>query len=713
MTTLASNEGEDQLLYSLHALLADKRVVVLAAELKAAIKNRHMAISPEAIVDICEDFNWRGEIVSKKFEDIEPSELPCIALTKNDGYCVIHQIDAKNKQVRFSRHSPKKESKLVSFKEFADLYAGTIITVKVSENYERRTDEERIFAKRKAWFWGLIWEYRAYYGQVVLAALIINLIAIVIPLFAMNVYDRVVPNNAIETLWVLAIGVMLAIFFDFLLKNLRAYFVDNVNKKLDVTLTTQLLDKALHIRMDAQPGSSAVRANSLKEFDSVRDFLSSAILTTTIDLPFMVIFIAVVGFIAGSLFIVPAVSALLILVSSVLLSFPIYHYVSRTFQGSSQKTAILFEALSFIELIKSSSAYASILDRWRKLGSQVALESQKYKFYSTLATNITGMITTLNNVVLVIWGVYKIKSGDITMGALIGSSILCGRALAPLGQVAGLLTRIQQTRCSFASLNQVMDSPEESTANKFYGAISEANSNIKFEKVSFAYPNAAANSLSNISFEVKAGEKVAILGNIGSGKTTILKLLLGFYEPSDGKILVGDIALDHYHPTILRDGIGYLEQQPKILYGTAHYNIKLKAPYATDEEVLEVAKIAGCADFICRHPDGFNMELAEHGKGLSIGQLQTVALARTLLPKPPILLLDEPTSAMDYASEQKFVNNLFSYYKDKTLIMVTHKHSILQLVDRILVMSNGTLMMDDTRERVMQAIASAGGKKAD
>ena len=706
MNDSSLSENEACLLDCFIAIAKTKGSKVAKKQLIAEIQLRDVNISPASLVEIGNRFSLSVDLATAPLAKIKPAILPILLVMNDQSVCILTQINHKTNTVQLKYYQGDNSLHQVKISDLTKEYSHRYLYITTLEKFEMRSDESELFKKRKNWFWGTIWQFRHLYKQVIFSALVINLIALASPLFVMNVYDRVVPNNAIETLWVLAIGVILAYIIDFVLKTLRAYFVDAVNKKLDIVLSTQLLRKSLNTTMASQPASSGVRANHLKDFDSVRDFFGSAVLTGAVDLPFFFIFIAVIGYIGGKLCLVPLGASFIIILMAKILSGPLYHHISQTFVGSTQKTAVLFESLSSVELIKTTLSHARILDRWRRFTGKVAEESMRSKLYSVLAVNFTAFVLVMSNVIVVILGVYAIKAGDLTIGGLIGCTILTSRALAPLAQVTGLLTRVQQTRCSLAALNEVMAAEEERSEGQSFLNLDHLEGTIKFENVSFNYPGQETELLKNISFEVKEGEKVALLGNMGSGKTTLFKILLGLYKTDAGSVSINDVDINQYDPIFLRQQMSYLEQSPKLLFGSALYNIKLKHPDASDEEVLEAAKISGANYMLSRHPKGFNMQIAEQGKGLSGGQAQTIALARTLLPNSPVLLLDEPTGAMDHWAEQKFITAMRGYLQGKTMLLVTHKQSLLTLVDRIIIMQNGQVVMNDTRDKVLEAMSS-------
>lgn len=704
MTMSAKKQQELQLLDAFIAAAKLQGRTVDPQKFTAEIMTHDREITAQTIVEVAKRFDLIATLDKRFFKKITFEDIPTILILKNGDACLLLDVDNETYTAKVQYFGTENLIKMVSIDALEESYSGDCLIIKAYEPFEERADDKKMFKMHYPWFWGTMMQFSSFYSHVILAALLINIFTIIFPLYVMNVYDRVVPNNATDTLWVLTFGVFLAFLFDFLLKTLRAYFVDVANKKVDIILSSRLLKKTLDVRMADQPASVSVRANHLKDFESVRDFFSSLTLAGVVDLPFMVIFIAVIFFVGGALAIVPIVSVVIITIMSLILSIPLYNYVSQSFVGSSQKTAILHEALSAVEVVKSNVSYGDILSRWRHYSVEVAELALKSRFFSTLAVNMTGFVTQFSNIAVVVFGVYLIHTGTLSIGGLIACTMLTGRCLAPLGQVTSILIRLQQTRCSLKALDDIMALTEERSEEKTYVMQSAIVGAVELDQVAFHYADQNVDFLKDISFKITPGEKVAILGNMGSGKSTILKLIMNFYEPTQGMIRIDDIAIDQWDPHHLRRSVGYLEQSPKLLFGTAIYNVTLKHPDAPVENIQRAIDVSGAARIFSRHPDGINMKIAEQGKGLSGGQVQSIALARTLVGDPKILLLDEPTSEMDQLSEQEFIQKMPAYLEGRTLIMVTHKQSLLRIVDRIIVLHNGKVLMDGAKNEVLGKI---------
>ena len=566
-----------------------------------------------------------------------------------------------------------------------------------------------------SWFWGTIFKGWPIYGESIFASFMVNLFALASPLFVMNVYDRVVPNNAMATLWVLAIGALLVAGFDFLLRTLRSYFIDIAGKRADLALSSSIFEKLLGTRMEAQDNSSGAVANHMREFEGLRDFFTSASLTTLIDLPFLVIFLIVIWMIGGPIVIIPLLAVPIVLTAALLIQIPLHKAVSETFKESNQKHAILVEALSGNETIKSEGAEGVMQQKWEYYIQKLAKSGMKSKLWSTLATNFTTFMHQATTIGIVIYGVHQISAGEMSVGALIASTILTGRALAPLTGIAGLLLRFRQSKVALKALHGMMAKPVDRPESTEYLQRPPPEGSIELRDISFHYPQAADensegtrnsedNALNKINLSISAGEHIAIIGRIGSGKSTLQKLLLGLYQPQEGAILIDNTHLNQLDPATIRREMGYVSQDIVLFKGTLPENISFANPEADDDAVLAAAKLAGVDEFASQHPKGYDLMIGERGVGLSGGQRQTVAMARAILLQPPIILLDEPTSSMDSGAEQSWKNRFTPFLKNRTLILVTHRSSLLSLADRVVVLDKGRIAADGPRDQVLQAL---------
>lgn len=557
----------------------------------------------------------------------------------------------------------------------------------------------------QAWFWGVIRQCWPVYGEVLVASLLLSLFALVMPLFTMNVYDRVVPNHALETLWALAVGVGLVLLFEFAMRMLRGYFVDLAGKRIDVTVSATVFEKVLGIEMKSRPASVGSLSSQLQEFESVRDFLTSATITTLIDLPFAAVFIAAMFWVGGPLAWVPLLTVPLVLGLSLALQGPLSRAVRASSACAAQRQAALVETLVGLETIKTTGAEGVAQRQWEQVVGQMARLALRSRWLSACVINAALFAQQAATLAVVVIGVYLIADDRLTMGGLIACTILAGRALAPLSQMAGLTTRYHQARTALAGIERTMALPVERPPGKHFLHRPPLRGEIEFRAVSFRYPGRDSAALDGVSFRIASGERVGLIGRIGSGKTTIEKLILGLYPPDAGSVLVDGAEVRQLDPAALRRGIGHVPQDVMLFSGTVRDNIVIGAPWADDAAVLRAARLGGVSEFIERLPEGYDLRLGERGEGLSGGQRQAIAIARAELLQPPVLLLDEPSSAMDNRSEEQFKARLAAALGERTLLLVTHRGSLLSLVDRLIVMDQGRIVADGPKAEVLNALA--------
>jgi len=560
--------------------------------------------------------------------------------------------------------------------------------------------------RARHWFWGAMLEQRFVYRDVLWAALLINLFALAFPMFSMNVYDRVVPNNAVETLWALAIGVVLVIGADLFMRLVRSRFVDEASARIDVKISATLMEKVLGMRLEHRPESVGSFAANLRGFEQVRDFIASSTVTTLIDLPFALLFVGVLVWISPWLALPVLVAGGLILVMGIVLQQRLHELSETTYRAGAQRNATLIESLTGIETIKSQGAESVIQSRWERANAFLARTNVKMRALSSGAMYGANFLTQGATVAIIIVGVYLIGQRELTMGALIAASMLASRALAPAGQIVGLLMQYQGARTAMRNLEQLMAKPVERPAGDTFIHRPQLHGDIEFRNVKFAYPGRQDAALDGLSFKIAAGERVALIGRVGSGKSTIQRLIMGLYQPSEGAVLLDGIDLRQLDPADVRRNLGYVSQDVMLFYGTLRENVTFGLPYADDSAVLAAADTAGLSEFVNRHPRGFDMAVGERGESLSGGQRQSVGLARAVLHNAPILLLDEPTSAMDFSTEAQITAKVGAFAQDKTVVLVTHRTSMLAMVTRVIVIDGGKIVADGPRDRIMEALAS-------
>ena len=651
---------------------------------------------------------FKTKVLRTKLEEINPLVLPCILLLDNSTTdsleaCILLGFDDEGNNARVTFPDSPDLENVVSLEELKKQYFGFSILLKKQLDF-KENDSALSSVKESHWLWGSIKIVRNVYRDVIIASLLINLFVLSTPLFTMNVYDRVIPNNAKDTLWILAIGVVVIYAIDVILKFLRSYFLETAAKKTDIIASSIIFEKVLDLKMSSVPNSVGSLANILKEFESIRGFLTSSTIALLIDIPFIFIFLIAIYFIGGQLIMVPIAIIVIILIYTYYAKIKLANAVKESYDAGSNKNGVLIESLSSIETLKSLGATGYSQWRWEEATSKIADKSINSKMISSSITTVTSFLVQLNTVALVIVGTYMIAENNLTMGGLIATIIISSRTISPMGQVSSLLSTFQHTKTTYDALNDIMNLPVEHPQGKKFVARPEYKGKIDFRNLSFTYPNADKETLNNISFSIEPGEKVAIIGKIGSGKTTIQKLLVSLYHPNEGSILIDNIDIKQLDPTELRKNIAYVSQDVLLFDGTVKENIVYRTPNIDDDKILQAAQISGVLDFVNKHPKGFDMPVGERGSFLSGGQKQAIAIARSILLPYPIVLFDEPTSSMDTSSENRFINNIRKYQDDKTVILVTHKTSLLKLVDRIIVIEDGKVALDGKKDLILNKL---------
>ena len=670
--------------------------------LKSGLPQTEDGVSPSRCVRAAQLQGMRADLVRKQsVRDISPLSMPCILILKGDNACILHEIDGDRATVFLSElpNTPK----IVGVEELEKGFTGFVLFGQMEAKLDKRAGDIRL-VDTKPWFWGTIWNFLPIYKHVFLASIVINLLIIATPIFVMNVYDRVVPNNAIETLWVLALGVFLVYLFDFLLRNLRSYFLDVAGRNADVIIASRLMRQVMAMRFDHKPDSTGSLANNLREFESLREFFSSTTFQTVIDFPFLIIFVMIIWYIGGPLAWIPAIIIPVVLALGVLSQYPFQRVVQKGFREATLKNALLIEIINGLETIKTSAAEGRMQHLWEKLVGVNAATNKQAKALANLSITTTLISSQLVSVLTIIWGVYLIYDGELTMGGLIACNILASRAMAPMGAVAAMLTRLQQSKMALKSLNLLMEVPNERPEGGAPFIYDHLEPTIAFEGLTFSYPGAATPALEGIDLKIRKGEKVGVIGQMGSGKTSLGRLVVGLYQPQEGALKVGDVDIRQIDIANLRKNVGYVAQDNFLFYGTIKENIAIGVPNIDDYSIMRAATISGVMDFVIRHPAGFAMPVGERGLSLSGGQRQSVAIARALLNDPDILILDEPSSNMDLGAEAKLKKRLRMIMRDKTVMLITHRMSMLDLVDKLILMGNGRVLAYGSKASVLAAM---------
>ena len=554
------------------------------------------------------------------------------------------------------------------------------------------------------WFLVYVSSQKKFYLQAIIASIFINIFALITSIYIMVVYDRIIPNNAISSLISILAGVLFVIFMDFSMKMLRGYFLDMAGKQIDSSSSNDIFQKIIGYDLSKAPKFSGELVSVVREFETFREFFNSVTLTSLVDFPFIIVFLTVIYGIGGSIAFVPGVIVPVVIVFGILIQ-PALKQISEDSQKDGQaKQTVLGEMINGLETVKTVSGGSVLKDRWMGAVNAQSKTSIKSRIFTQLALNFAGIGQQLSQMGIIGFGVLAVSSGDLSMGGLIACTILSGRTLAPLGQIGGLMGRLNSAKAAYHSVTKFMlEASREETAKEYFPRENITGS-VEFSHVSFSYSNDTQIILNDINVKINAGEKVAVIGKIGSGKTTILKLIMGLYQPNNGSVLIDGANIQQIRPEDIRRQFGVVMQNTYLFSGSIRENIAFGLDAISPQEIDEAATIAGVSEFTKKMNNGLDYQLSEGGKDLSGGQRQAIALARAIVRKPSIILLDEPTSAMDLTSERQIIQNLKSYFNKQTLIVVTHRMSLLQLVDRVIAVDDGKVTVDGTRESILSKL---------
>jgi len=700
---LAAARPHDELLDCLLILARSHGEALTAEAALAGLPIEGGRLTPSLFERAAHRGGLSSRIVQQPISLLRAELLPAVLLLEGEHACLLLDRSPDGQTLRVVYPELGESPMEVPLTQIAQQYIGRAIYARPRQRFDARTPQVRT-SRQGHWFWSVIAENRLLYRDVLLAAFLANLFALGLPMFTMNVYDRVVPNQAFDTLWVLASGLLILTVGDLLLRTMRGRFVDLASSRADVKLSAYIMERVLGTRMEQRPVSAGSFAANLRSFESVRDFIGSATVVAFIDLPFALIFMVVIGWIAWPVLIPLLIGATLLILFALSVQHRMHELAETTYRAGAQRNATLVEGLVGFETVKALGAESPIQNKWEKSAALLARVGTQLRFLSTLATNSSSLVMQLITMSIIVLGVYLIGEKMLTLGGLIACSMLASRAMAPVGQVAGLLVQYHTAATALTSLNEMMKREIERPADANFITRGSLRGAIEFRDVSFTYPGQQTPSLRNMSFKIQPGEKVALLGRIGCGKTTLQKLILGLYRPTSGAVLIDGIDQRQLDPAELRRQIGYVQQDVMLFYGSLRDNITMGAPLADDAAVLKAAGIAGILDLVNTHPQGFDMLVGERGESLSGGQRQGVAIARAVINDPPIMLLDEPTASMDHSSEEEVKKRLKEFGQGKTMVVISHRTALLDLVDRIIVIDAGRIVADGPKDQVVAAL---------
>ncbi|MFD2190936.1 type I secretion system permease/ATPase [Pistricoccus aurantiacus] len=646
-----------------------------------------------------------ARLVACPLERLNPPLLPAVLLLEPGRACVLLGLDLDAGMARVAFPELGDAEARIDLEILETRYSGRAIYVRPRLRLDSRSENEGR-GKRKDWFWGVIRENRRLYRDVIVGSVMINLFALAMPLFVLNVYDRVVPNHATETLWVLVAGIFLVLCFDLVMRLMRSAFVDLAAGRADVKLSSALMAKVLGLRLETQPSSTGSFVSTLQSFESVRAFIGSATVIALVDLPFVLLFLAIVALIGPALVIPLAVAMVVILLYALAAQGKLRELAESTQQVSAARNAVLVESVAQLETVKAMRGESRAQGIWEKATAFQAQVTARLRMIGASVTSVAQWTQQTAGVAVIAIGVYLIIDGNLTQGGLIAAYMLTTRALAPVSQAAALLAQYHQSATALDALDELMAQPEERSEDRTFIHRPVIEGGIRCDRLSFRYPQAQRNTLSDVSLTLAPGEKIAVLGRVGCGKSTLQKLLLGLYQPTEGALTIDGLDIRQLDPLQLRRHVGQVPQDVRLFQGSLKDNILAGAgsDAVEDDDLLRALRIGGLEELVKAHPQGWDLPVGEGGRMLSGGQRQAVAIARAVVHDPAILLLDEPSSAMDHAAEEALKTRLRAYGEGKTLILVTHRAPLLSLVDRILVMDAGRVMADGPREQVLKAL---------
>ena len=689
------SDGATALIHAVQHILALSGMAFSAGAVRDLPELTSDVFDPKSAVSALRHVGFEATYGEMKLKKLRATHCPAIGFLKGGEAVVVHAIDESGMihVRRFGGEEQFVEEQLTQ-RDLGNQLEPFIILA-------RRVHEASKVKGKNDWFWGSLLQGKWLYGQVLIAAAITNFLGLSTSLFIMVVYDRVVPNEAIESLIALTIGVLIALAFDFIIKTLRAQFVDKAGKRADARMSRLIFDKILNMRLDNRRQKSGAMASIVREFDTLREFFTSATLVAVVDLPFIFLFIWVISLIAGPLALVPLIAVPLVILSGLVIQPFLARIAESSMQSNMSKQSVLVETLNGLETVQATGSGRLMRRRFEEASDAQSELGLKNRMLSQFAINSAASVQQLAQIATIFYGVFLIQDGIITMGAMIAAVILGGRTLAPLSQLASAMSRANGARQSYRSLSTVMnDEDDQSAPSRSRLSRPHLSGEIEFKNVSYTFPGSDSAIIRNLSLKIPAGQKVAVVGRMGSGKSTMSRLISGLIEPSEGAVLIDGVDLRQIDKSDVRRNVGVMLQDTWLFSGTVKENLQMGFYEYDDAHLLNISKLSGVDDFVASHPQGYDMELRERGEGLSGGQRQSINLARALLHDPNLLVLDEPTSSMDTATEKSVIGRLKVWAGSRTLVMVTHRNTLLELADRVLVMDQGAIVADTTPEKL-------------
>lgn len=672
------------------------------------------ALAPDQALRVMREAGYNAGLVRKQIDEINGLLMPVVLLLNGGDACVLTKrlpgSEGAPDRYEVVFAAPDAQSCVATAAELESEFSGFVMLVSPVEVSQAQERQNPLFqAEGSHWLWGTLRRFIPYYRAAFIAALLSNVLMLVSGLVTSVIYDKVIPHQAFVTLWTLAIGAGLALAFDLFARQMRAHLIDLAGRKADLIIGSKLIRQALGVRMEHRPESAGAYAHFLGQIEVVRDFFASATMSVLTDLPFVLLYMAMIFVIGGPLGWVLVMALPLILIVNWIAQTRMRAAMRANFAEVADLHGTLVEAVEGLEDLKSSGAEGRFQHRYETSSAAAAATGLQSRTMAAWTNNFAMTVQQAVNMVMLVWGVYLIHDGATTAGGVLGAVMFAGRAVAPLNMMVGLTTRYQGARAAMASLESVMSKPVERDATRSYVPLHQVQGHLSMHEVSFSYPpqrgQMAPKVLKSVNLKLNAGERIAILGRIGSGKSTILRLLAHLYQPTEGMVDLDGIDLRQIDPAEFRQHVGFVSQEPRLFHGSLRDNVTMGRAHVDAQRLVEVAHLTGLDKVVAAHPMGWDLPVGEQGGLLSGGQRQLVALARALVSKPQILLMDEPTSSMDAQSEIAFLRQLRDAAGTCTLVVVTHRPAVLELVTRIIVVDAGRPVLDGPRDQVLAALS--------
>lgn len=697
---------------ALSAMALHHGIRISARDLAAQAAQVPEEMLPEVAVVTMNECGFKSQIFStKNLSDIHL--YPVLVRIINSDWAIVKKN--KNNIVEISLY--KKESLdiqtlTMSLIELEKIRDGIIITLERGNEIEIQDGHViKNNNQNTIWFSSVFLRLKSYYGDCVIAAIIINLLALAGSMFAMNVYDRVIPNAALNSLWALAVGVLVAGLMEFSIRSIRAYVLDDAGKKADLLLSSSIYKKTLSLGHHQRPQSSGQWASQVREFESVRDFVSSSTLVILTDIPFSILFFAVIFWMGGVIVWIPIITSILIIIAGAITQIPIRKSVERYQYENTQKHAMLIESLERLETIEALGAKPVFQGKWERLTASASKSAMASRMASAFTINISQYLQQTAYTSMIVAGVYLILQGQLTVGALIGCSILLSRALTPLGQIAGLIARWHNTKMSFDVIDKLMKLEVRSDAVNKYISINALDKKIELIELEYKFPRTEKNVINIKNTVFKRGETVAVMGPVGSGKSTLLRLIAGLYIPTTGRLLIDGLEINQISPADWRSQVAWVSQDAILFRGSLRENLLIAGSMVSDERIINIIKLCGLEAMIAANPQGLDMQIGEAGQQLSGGQKQMLCMARALLSDVPVILLDEPTSSLDMNTEKELLKRLKNEFINKIVLIATHRPGPLEITERLIILDEGRIAADGFKDDVLQDVREGRVKR--